>query len=77
MKRHRAISYLYIRVMYLRSFFLLAACRLLIPKGRVSNTNLVALMRAGWFIVHFVFVDYHVITWSSLQDEFFKHQEMV
>ena len=62
--------------MNLRSLFLMAACRLLIPKGRVSNANLVTLMRAGRFVVHFVFVDYHVIAWSSLQDEFFKKEKV-
>ena len=76
MKRHRATSYFFIRVMNLRSLFLVAACRLLIPEGRVSNTNLVTLMRAGRFVVHFVFVDYHVIAWSSLQDEFFKKEKV-
>lgn len=54
---------------YLRALLLLAARGLLIPKRRVGDTDFVAFMRPAWFVVHFVFVNYHVIHGSVLHDE--------
>lgn len=54
---------------YLRALLLLAARGLLIPKRRVGDTDFVAFMRPAWFVVHFMFVNYHVIHGSVLHDE--------
>lgn len=56
-------------VPYLRALFLLAASRSLISKCCVSDTNFITFMRSARFVVHFMFVYYHVIRRSVLHKE--------